>query len=85
MNPDQKGSLPVYTSLATEVFHGHHEGLSTFVIGFGKDKIEMNLKNLAFKAKGEYIQSIDSLQLKKSFLSISSVLGAKISVAKSSK
>jgi FkbM family methyltransferase len=26
---DQKGSLPVYTSLATEVFHGHHEGLST--------------------------------------------------------
>jgi FkbM family methyltransferase len=26
---DQKGSLPIYTSLATEVFHGQHEGLST--------------------------------------------------------
>jgi FkbM family methyltransferase len=26
---DQKGSFPVYTSLATEAFHGHHEGLST--------------------------------------------------------
>lgn len=52
---DTKGSFPVYTSVATETFHGYHEGLSTL---YPTDIRNVQEENISVEVYDDFFRNV---------------------------